>query len=136
MNLALLTRRYCLLLYWLMFALITLYQAQWPGLMLHPERWSYPWRAVAIVWALLAVLVGVLYVILRPETFHRSWGRLAGALVYAAGLLVVGILSVVTDMPGYYYVPAQFSVVTMAVMLIFAAFQVLSVLWCRRRNSA
>ena len=43
MNIPLLARRYCLLFYWLTFAVFTLYEAQYPGLMLHPEEWRYPW---------------------------------------------------------------------------------------------
>ncbi len=136
MNIALLARRYCLLFYWLAFAVFTLYQAQYPGLMLHPEEWRYPWAAVVVVWALLAMLVGVLHVILRPTSFHHSWGRLLGALAFSAVVLVLGFFSVVTDMPGYYYVPAQFSAVTMASMLIFAVFQVISALWRRRKRAA
>ena len=136
MNIALFARRYALLFYWLAFAVVTLYQAQYPGLMLRPEEWRYPWSAVVVVWVLLAILVGVLHLILRPANFHRSWGRLLGALAYSAVLLVLGFFSVVTDMPGYYYVPAQFSVVTMAGVLIFAVFQVISALWRRRRHAA
>src|SRR5437773_5487300 len=111
MNIPLLARRYCLLFYWLTFAVFTLHEAQYPGLMLHPEEWRYPWSAVVVVWVLLAILVGVLHLILRPASFHRSWGRFLGALAYCAILLVLGFFSAVTDMTGYYYVPAQFSVV-------------------------
>jgi hypothetical protein len=49
-------------------------------------------------------------------TYRRSWGRLAGACAYSAALFVLGVLSIVTDAPGYYYVPAVFSVVTAGVM--------------------
>jgi hypothetical protein len=50
-------RRYCLLAYWLVFVLLTLYYAQYHGLISHPERWRYPWGAVVEVWALLAILI-------------------------------------------------------------------------------
>ena len=136
MNIASFARRYCLLVYWCMFAALTLYQAHYPGLMLNPEQWRYPWGAVVAVWALLAVLIGVLHLILRPASFHRSWGRLLGALAYSAVLLALGFASVVTDMPGYYYVPAQFSVVTMAGMLVLALIQVVSAFWRRREHAA
>lgn len=136
MNISLFARRYFLLLYWLAFAVFTLYEAQYPGLMLHPEEWRYPWAAVAVVWALLAALVGILYAILRPVSFKHSWGRLLSALAYSAILLLLGYYSVVTDMPGYYYVFAEFSIVTMAGMLAFAALQTLSALWRWRRRAA
>lgn len=129
-------RRYGLFAYWLMFALFTLRQAQYPGLMQHPEEWDYPWGAVVAVWALLAVLVAGLHLILRPASFHRSWGRLLAALAYSALLVVFGLRSVITDMPGYYYVPAQFSAVTMVGMLAFSLVQVASALWRRLRRGA
>jgi hypothetical protein len=108
---------------------VTLYYAQYRGLISHPERWRYPWAAVVEVWALLAMLVGVLQLILRPASFHRSWGRVLGALAYSGALLALGIGSVVTDMPGYYYIPAMFSVVTMTGVLGLAFFQLASALW-------
>ena len=135
MNIRMVARRYCLLFYWLVFAVFTMYEAQYPGLMLHPEEWRYPWGAVVVVWALLAILVGILYAILRPVSFNRSWGRLLAALAYSAILLLLGYFSVVTDMPGYYYVFAQFSIVTMAGMLIFAVFRALSTMWRWRRRA-
>ena len=92
--------------------------------------------AVVVVWALLAILVGILYAILRPISFNRSWGRLLGALAYSAILFLLGYFSVVTDMPGYYYVFAQFSIVTMASMLVFAVFQAGSALWRWGRRAA
>jgi hypothetical protein len=129
-------RRYCLLAYWLMFALITLQQGQYPGLLTHPEQWRYPWRGVVEMWALLAVLVGILHVILRPATFHHSWGRLLGALVYATVLLGLGAASMVTDMPGYSYVPARFSFVTIVCVLCLALAEIVGALWRRSRHAA
>ena len=131
-----LIRRYCLLAYWLLFAGVTVHQAQYPGLMLHPEEWEYPWRAVLVLWGLLAILIGGLYLIIRPRTYHHSWGRLVGGLVYAAVLLTLGMASVVTDMPGYYYVFAQFSLVTMGVMLLFAVIQIVGAVWRRWTHAA
>jgi len=136
MNISSFARRYCFLAYWLMFALLTLRQARYPGLMRHPEEWRYPWDAVVVMWALLAVFVGGLHLILRPASFHRSWGRLLAAFAYSAVLLALGVDSVVTDMPGYYYVPAFFSFVTMAGLLVFALLQGVSALWYRRRSAA
>lgn len=116
-------RKYGLVFYWLGFAVYTLYMAQFPGLIARSTQWSYPWAAVFVVWALLAVLVGLLHLILRPRTYHHSWGRLMAALSFSTVLLILGAVSVVTDMPGYYYVPAMFSVVTMAAMLLFVIAQ-------------
>lgn len=136
MSILMFSQRYCLLFYWLVFAALTLYEAQFPGLMLHPEEWRYPWGAVFVVWALLAISVGILYAILRPASFNRSWSRLSGALAYSAILLFLGYISVVTDMPGYYYVFAQFSIATMAGMLVITVFQATSALWRSRRRGA
>ena len=129
-------RRYCLLVYWLMFALITLQWAQYPGFSIHPEQWRYPWRGVVEMSAFLAVLVGLLHLILRPVTFHHSWGRLFGALLYATVLLLgLGAASLRTDMPGHDYVPGLFSVVTMVGMLTLALIEAVGA-WVRRRRHA
>jgi len=119
-----LLRKYGLVAYWFAFALYTTYMAQFPGLMRDPSRWRYPWSAVIVVWSLLAVLVAILYLVLRRMTYRRSWGRLAGACAYSAALLILGLSSIVTDAPGFYYVPAVFSIVTAGVMTAFVLFSV------------
>jgi putative exporter of polyketide antibiotics len=88
--------------------------------MAHPEQWRYPYVAVGCVWVLLAVLLAVLYLILSPASFPYSWRRLLAAFAYSALLILLGIPSVATDLPGYYYVPAMFSVVTMGGVLALA----------------
>jgi len=129
-------RRYALIAYWLAFALYTLYMAQFPGLVYPPRPFEYPFRAVMMVWVLLAALIGILYLIIRPSTYQQSWGRLFAALVYSAVLLVLGVLSVVTDMPGYYYVFAVFTVVTMVVVVVFAIYQAAFTVWRRSKHAA
>jgi len=113
-------RKYSFVAYWAAFAVYTLDQAQYPGLIAYPDQWTHPWEAVFVVWGMLGVLIGTFYMILRPMSFHWSWGRLLVALILGAVLLVCGIASVVTDMPGYYYVPAMFSLVTMVLLVLFA----------------
>ena len=122
--------------YWFAFAVYTTYMAQFPGLMRDPSRWRYPWSAVIVVWSLLAVLIAILYVIIRPMTYRRSWGRLAGACAYSAALLILGLLSVVTDAPGFYYVPAVFSIVTAGVMTAFVLFSLGAAVVRRFRHAA
>ncbi len=51
------------------------------------------------------------------------------ALTYSGLLVILGAASTVTDMPGYYYVPAQFSLVTMAFVLLFTLAQLAIALW-------
>lgn len=131
MNWRLVLRRYCLAGYWAACAVFTLHQGQYPGWMLHPEQWRYPWGAVSVVLLLLAVLVAGLHLILRPATYHRSWGRLLWGLGYTAVLVALTFLTVVTDQPGYWYVPAQFAFVTFAGVLAFALVQVGASLWRR-----
>ncbi len=128
-------RRYGLAIYWVAFAAFTAYVARSPGLMIHPEEWTYPWKSVLFIWALLAVLIGLLYLILRPVTYHRSWGRLASALIYAGALLVLGMFTVATDMPGHGYVPAIFGLVTFALVVLLCIVQISSALWARWRHA-
>ena len=68
-------RRYGLVLYWLVFAMYTLYAARNPGFVAPGTRVPYPWGGVLVTWAVLGVLTGILYAILRPRTFRRDWGR-------------------------------------------------------------
>lgn len=113
-------RRYVWFGYWALFAAFTLYAAQFPGYVRHPEDEPYPWIAVFLVWILLALLLGILYAIVRPGTFQYQWGRIVGALGYTSLLCGTGLALFVTDMPGYYYVPAVFSFVTMIGVLALA----------------
>jgi hypothetical protein len=119
MNVRLLCRRYFLVAYWLVFAIWTVNWGKYPGLVLNPELTPYPWKAVGVTCGVLAIEVAILYAILRPVTFDRSWGRLGFALLFGACLLAFSALTFFTDMPGYYYVPAYFSVITMLALLLF-----------------
>jgi hypothetical protein len=135
MKFSLLIRRYGLAFYWFIFALFTLSAARGRPLMLHPEEWRYPWGAVVVVWAFLALLVGALHVILRPASYRNSWGRLLVAVAYSAVLIALGIASLGTDLPGYAYVPALFAVVTMSLMVVLVLVEA-SVALRRRRHAA
>jgi hypothetical protein len=134
MKYGVLARRYFLGAYWLLFVGLAVDWGQYPGYVPNPELQPYPWKAVALSCAFLAVAVAVLYAILRPVTFHRSWGRLGFALLYAAVLFVVGAATFVTDQPGYYYVPAYFSAATLLGLIVFAVFLGASTLWQRTRH--
>ena len=129
-----LARRYFLGAYWLLFVALAVEWGQYPGYVPNPELQPYPWRAVAVTCALLAVAVAILYAILRPFTFHHSWGRLGFALLYAAALFAVGAATFVTDQPGYYYVPAYFSAATLLGLIAFAILLAVSTLLQRTRH--
>jgi hypothetical protein len=134
MSYAALVRRYFLLVYWLCFALLVVDWAQYPGYVSNPELRPYPWKAVALTCTLLAVAVAILYTILRPVTFHRSWGRLGSALLYAAAMFVAGAATFVTDQPGYYYVPAYFAAATLLGLTLLAVWLGFAALWQRVRH--
>ena len=108
------------MIYWLVFAVLAVNWGQYPGLIAGTELPPYPWKGVVITCGVLAVETAILYAILRPVTFHRSWWRLGFALLYGGLLLVVSAFTFVTDMPGYYYVPAYFSAATMLALFMFA----------------
>ena len=128
--------RYFLTLYWLFFAALAVYLGQYPGYVLHPELAPYPWEGVLITCIALAIAVAILYAILRPGTFDRSWGRLAIALFYAGLLLLFGAVTFVTDMPGYYYVPAYFAAMTTLILLVRAFVMGATTLWHRARHES
>ena len=122
-------RRYGLAAYWVLFAAYTMYMAREPGLMLHPEQWTYPWASALAVCAVLAVLVTILHAILRPVSYRRSWGRLICALIYSVALVGLGLATVATDMPGHAYVPGIFSLATLLLVVILGAAQIVVALW-------
>jgi hypothetical protein len=74
---------------------------------------------VFVICALLAILVGLFYAIIRPSSYDHSWRRLIGALVFSVTLFIIGVFFYVTDQPGYYYVPFEFSMVSLALILLF-----------------
>jgi len=135
MNVRLLGRRYFLVVYWLVFATWAVNWGKYPGLVVSPELAPYPWKAVGVTCGVLAVEVAILYAILRPVTFDRSWGRLGFALLYGACLLVFSAFTFVTDMPGYYYVPAYFSAVTVLALVVLALLLGLAGLLRRGRHA-
>jgi len=112
-------RRYFLAVYGLAFALYAADAARYSGFFVHRPMGTYPWVGLVGTWVNLALEVALLRSLLGPLTFAQSWGRLAAALgVYA----VLGVLSAVTfrpDMPGYYYVPGQFHMVTFVGLFVF-----------------
>ena len=118
-------RRYGLAVYWLLFALYTSDAARYSGYVAHRQTASYPWTGLVATWVELAFEVALLRWILRPRTFDRSWGRLAAALAVYAVLAELSAGTFVTDLPGYYYVPGQFHMLTFVglfiLMLVTAA---------------
>jgi hypothetical protein len=97
-------------------------QGQYPGLE-NLSQWHYPVWGVVAVSTLIGIFIGILYLILRPATYRRSWGRLFAAIAYSGVLVALGIATLVTDMPGHAYVPAMFAIVNMALILLFAKLQ-------------
>ena len=77
-----------------------------------------PWEDVFETCALIGVETAVLYVILRPPTFRRSWRRVLAALLYASILWVINKPPPLFDLAGYVYVPATFALITFLALLI------------------
>jgi hypothetical protein len=78
----------------------------------------YPWLGVSIVSLVTAVELGIIYLILRPPTFRWSVNRAAIALGVSVLLSGLHIATTVTDVPGFVYVPAAFSLLTTALLLL------------------
>ena len=116
---AFMCRRYFFMLYWLAFAILSIKAANDPGYVLHPETAAFPWRGLIFTWMLLGVAIGILYIILRSLTLKKPWRRLVIALIFSASLLAICIVTFFTDMPGLYYVPTWFSLITFAGLVIF-----------------
>ena len=115
-----LCRTYGLAVYGAIFAAWTLRAAQYRGFVAHPEQIPYPWLGVVGTWTVIAAATLTLYAILRPRTLHYSWGRLGLAFLVAFACLALQAIVVPTDMPGYFYVPALFALVTTGVLSVLA----------------
>lgn len=123
--------RYLYALYWLVFACLSVSAAQSPGYVLHPESVPFPWPGLMVLWALLALAVGVFYVILRPGVWETSWLRFGGALALSGALLMSCILTLVTDMPGLYYIPTSFALTTFSALTIIGLARAIAGVWSR-----
>ena len=114
-------RRNGLGLWWVLFATLTLHSARHPGFVRDPTAVPYPWHGVVTTWLILAIETGILYAIIRPRTFNGGGRRLAAALLYAFVLCVHSVVTMVTCLAGYHYVPWLFAVGTMLGLLVLLA---------------
>jgi len=116
-------------LYWLLFAVLALFAAQNPGFVGNPDLVPFPWFGLFITWAVLAVLVSIFYFILKPAFVRGSASRLGVAFALSVAMVIGSILTMVTDMPGLYYMPHYFSLLTFLILLVISAFRVGRTLW-------
>ena len=115
-----LIRTYSLLLYWLVFVYIASNAAHDPGFVRYPKSASYPWGGLCFTVILLGVGCAILNAILQPASERTSWRRLGIALLFALGISTICMLTMVTDMPGLYYVPTYFSFSTLLILSLYA----------------
>jgi len=114
------TRNYRPPLCWLAFAALTLEGARNPGFVSPDTPRAIPWNNVLVTWAILTFATALLHGILRPQTYCRCWGRLAGAIGYAVLLNVLTVVTYATDMAGYVFVPGRFALVTLLGLVLLA----------------
>lgn len=116
-------------MYWLFFAALAFFAAQNPGYVRHPELVDLPWTGLFFTWAILAALIAGFYLVLKPALIGSSPTRLAVALALSLAMVVASIFTMVTDMPGLYYVPQYFSLLTFLVLLVVSASRAGRYLW-------
>ena len=68
-----------------------------------PPPHPYPWRGVLFLVGYMGVLCAMLSAILRPESYHRSWGRALSAFMVAGFFTGLGML-------GAMHAPPYFSI--------------------------
>ena len=125
-------RRYGLIAYWLVFVSLTLHAGSNRGFARNRETVPYPWEDVFETCALIGVETAVLYVILRPPTFRRSWRRVFAALLYVSILrVVINKPAALFDLAGYVYVPETFALITFLALFILLVQMI--AMWCWRR---
>jgi len=104
-------------LYWLGFVLVALDWGRHPGFVRDPELQPYPWLAVLVVSAILALFTAWLRAVMRPFTAGRAWVRWVSVVVFVVVLLYLVPWLIVTDGPGVAYVLPLFALVTLLVLL-------------------
>lgn len=110
-------------LYWLFFAVLAVFAARDPGFVGQPELVPYPWLGLVFTWEILAALVAIFYFILKPAFVRGSTSRLGAAFALSLVMIIASILTMITDMPGLYYVPHYFSLLTFLILLVISAFR-------------
>jgi len=78
----------------------------------------YPWTGVLLVCLWMALESAILYIILQPQKFTWSLPRITSALVIFIILSYVHSFIMATDQAGYFYVPAAFTFVITAFLLV------------------
>jgi len=58
----------------------------WSGAKHDPETHAYPWEGVIFFGVVLSVEIVLLGLILRPQNYHRSWGRALAAVFIFGGV--------------------------------------------------
>jgi hypothetical protein len=109
-------RRYGWVAYWLALSGYSLAAARSPGFVSDPASVPYPWSAALLTCGLLGVQCAALNATLRPLSATRSWRRVAAASALALLFGALSLLTTVTDMPGYYYVPGLFALANVVVV--------------------
>jgi hypothetical protein len=130
-----LIRRYGWVVYWLAFAAYTLNAARNPGFVRHPEAVPYPWTQAVLTCALLGIETASLNAVLRPLGNSPSVRRVVAASALAVLFALFSVVTLVTDMPGYYYAPRVFAIVNVVVVPLVGTGLMLKSVFSRRSRS-
>lgn len=119
-------RRFGWIAYWLVLASYTLAAARNPGFVRNPDLVPYPWKAALVTCLFLGLQTAALNATLRPLRATRSWRRVATASGLALLFAALSLVTTVTDMPGYYYVPGLFALTNVVVVPLIGVVLALS----------
>lgn len=95
-----------------------------------PENTGYPFGGVLLFAGITLLEVGLLYLILRPPTFHNAWGRFAFALFVFTPLSIVA--QMFQDVPGYFYSHALWLGSVLRLLIIGLVFSLIA--WIHERR--
>jgi hypothetical protein len=102
--------------YWLAFVWLAADAGHDPGYFRRNEVVPYPIQDVVVVCLLLAALVVLLRLVLRPPAGWRTWARVTLRSVYVLLLLVLFASGLGTDFSGIDYVPFKFALATLLIL--------------------
>jgi len=77
----------------------------------------YPWFGVIVTSMLLGIATLVFQLILCPRAGVLRWRRVALAVLIASMLFFVSAAAVPSDVPGYFYAPILYGLVSAIILL-------------------
>ena len=105
---------------WLLSLLATVDAGFKPGFMTPPSaEASYPWVGVILMSIVITIECAILYLLLRPQKYAWSPSRLGIAFGVFFVFSIGAVITLLTfDLPTYFYIPSEFTILVALLLLL------------------